>query len=263
MTVQGLQRSCRWATVAGLALAGLAIAGIGACSSGTPSAGQPTHGGATSQSVGQSSSQSSVPAAPGSGTASAGQPGQSAAASQAATNRSTSSSPAVSPSTTATRATRAATSGGSGCAAITASTLKAIFTVPVSSPYDGGSGSCWFGLGPNATKTGVAAETLDDDSLFVQLWPLADGAAEYQSESTKGGAATPLPGVGDKASYRGSGDDVYVLKGNHFCHVSALLGNVSEVGLPPNDVATIPEADYPKLATKLATICDDLFAAAG
>lgn len=155
----------------------------------------------------------------------------------------------------------AAAASGGGCAAIKASTLEAVFTVPVGAPYQGGTGDCWFGIGPNATATGSVVETLSSDSFLAQLFP-ASGPDQYEFfSSTK--RSTPLPGVDDKASYSANGVDVYVLKGDKFCLVQLILGNSSELGLPADPGGTVPDADASKVATKLSTICDDFFAAAG
>jgi hypothetical protein len=165
-------------------------------------------------------------------------------------------------------------SSGQGCAAIKPATVHALITGPVGSPFNGNLAggpdfTCYYGIGPNATKDGVALETADPD-VFIVSRTGADGTAKYNNTvSVAAGqnpdSVVPLAGVGDQASYiylKASGEPptVQALSKGVYCSVELSLTNASEVGITqadPDQPTVISATDAATLAQKMGALCTD------
>lgn len=139
--------------------------------------------------------------------------------------------------------------------------LAKVVTGTLSAPYQKGD-TCYFGVGPNGTKSGSALAGLYGDSANVRYTTTAV-ASEYQGAKVAYSGSKPLTGVGTEAAYYDGGNgnpQVIAHTSGGFCDVQTSFNDATEVGLKkPSGSRTIAEADVPKLAADLGAVCTALF----
>jgi hypothetical protein len=155
--------------------------------------------------------------------------------------------------------------GDAECSVLKSSTLSALVTVPIGSPYNPPGGGtddfhCSYGIGPAASLTGSAIVTSMTDTLLVTKLG-HHGETDYQTTARVYSSVTTLSGIGDRAGYTLFFGNVVVFayRGDMYCEVQTNLGNASEVGLAAS-LAGVSESDAPMIAQKEAALCLDVFA---
>ncbi|MDP9027686.1 MAG: hypothetical protein M3N46_09015, partial [Actinomycetota bacterium] len=132
---------------------------------------------------------------------------------------------------------------------------------PLSAPYQKDE-TCYFGVGPNGSKTGTALMQIFGDSVNVRLVTTNVGD-QYQAANIAYGGSQPLAGVGSEAKFYDGGNgnpQVFARTSKAFCDVQTNFNDASEVGLTkPSGSRTIAEVDVPKLASSVGAVCTALF----
>jgi hypothetical protein len=140
--------------------------------------------------------------------------------------------------------------------------LAKVVSGTMSAPYLKGT-VCFFGVGPNASKTGAALAQDYSDSVTVSYVTTSDADTQYQGTILAYGGSKPLSGVGSAARYHDGGNgnpQVFAETSSSFCDIQTYFNDASEVGLTkPSGSRTIAAADVPKLASELGAVCTALF----
>jgi hypothetical protein len=165
----------------------------------------------------------------------------------------------------APKAASGSTATSSDQCMIAAKVLAKFVTAPLSSPYQKGE-NCFFGVGPNGTKSGSVLAQQLVDSIIVK-YTANDVNNDYQSAQLNYGGESnvgTLSGVGTKANYWGglegnSSPQVWARSGNAVCIVQTHI-KAAEVGLTSASAsADVAKSDVPNLAAKVGGICAALF----
>ena len=139
--------------------------------------------------------------------------------------------------------------------------LAKVVTGGLSAPYQKDD-VCYFGVGPNGSKSGASLAQIFADSVNVR-YITSDVDSQYQGAKLAYGGSTALSGVGTEAQYYDGGNgnpQVFARTSTAFCDVQTNFNDASEVGLTaPAGSRTIAAADVPKLASSIGAVCSKLF----
>jgi hypothetical protein len=135
----------------------------------------------------------------------------------------------------------------------------------MSAPYQKGY-ICYFGVGPNGTKSGATLAQQYGDVVVVQYTTTdVDGEYRAASQNYGGPGIKNLSGVGTKAQYWGGlnnegSPQVFARTAGAFCLVQTRFNEATEVGLTsPGGSSVFAGADMPKVAAEVGGVCSALF----